>query len=94
MIFLTALVLGGATLFILAPLLGWGGSPAFDSDDAASSPRQELLARRQHILAGIKDVEMEYEVGKLTKPDFEQTRESLTQEAIEVYRKLDSHGRG
>jgi hypothetical protein len=93
MILLTAIVAGAAALFILAPLLGWGVSPAFESAATATPRDQELLRQRQEILAGIKDLEFEYAVGKLTKEDFERTREGLSEQAIEIYRQMDTHAR-
>ena len=88
MILLSAFVAAGTVLFIIAPLLGWGVTPAFDLT-GSSSRRDELLRQRQEILAGLKDLDLEFEVGKLTREDFEQTRERLSGQAIEVYREMD-----
>lgn len=93
MIFLSALVVAGATLYILAPLLGWGATPAFETGDAARGAQEELLERRRELLAGIKDLDLEFEVGKLTREDYDQIRERLSQQAVEIYRELDRHGR-
>lgn len=90
MVILAGLVVALAVLFVLAPLLGWGDDPAFETEDArAAGERDALLHRRQQILAGIKDLELEYAVGKLTREDFDRTREALGAEAVEVYRRLD-----
>lgn len=88
MILLSALVTAGTVLFILAPLLGWGVTPAFDLAGSASR-KDELLRQRQEILAGLKDLDLEFEVGKLTREDYEQTRERLSNQAIEIYREMD-----
>ena len=93
MIVLTAIVAGAAAFFVLSPLLGWGTSPAFETATPANTRDQELLRQRREVLAGIKDLEIEYEVGKLTKEDFEQTRERLSQQALEIYRQMDRHAR-
>ncbi len=83
-----AVLLGATTLWVLAPLLGWTRQ-----EEEARDPRREeqesLLAARREILASIKDLEMEAQVGKLTPEDYEQTRERLSQEAVEVLRRLD-----
>lgn len=92
MILLSALVAAATVLFIIAPLLGWGVTPAFDLA-GSSSRRDELLRQRQEILAGLKDLDLEFEVGKLTREDFEQTRERLSSQAIEVYREMDQDAR-
>lgn len=93
MIVLAALVAGCTALFVLSPLLGWRTAPAFEDEaDAVRRAREELLARRQELLAGIKDLEMEYEVGKLTRSDYEASRDELTRQAVEVYRQMDRDG--
>ncbi len=89
MLVIGVLLAGATTLFILAPLIGWGGPPAFDDGAVAAGREQDILRRRQEILASIKDLEMEYEVGKLTKEDYEQIRERLSEDAIEIYRQMD-----
>jgi hypothetical protein len=88
----TALVVGAGILYILGPLLGWGATPAFDAPAPGSDRRRELIEQRQEILAGLKDLQMEYEVGKLTREDYEQTRERLTRQAVEIYREMDEDG--
>ena len=88
MIFVTALVAAGTILYILAPLLGWGVTPAFDMAGVGSRG-DELLRQRQEILAGLKDLDLEYEVGKLTREDYELTRTRLSAQAIEIYREMD-----
>ncbi|HEY3176504.1 MAG TPA: hypothetical protein VGK94_12180 [Candidatus Polarisedimenticolia bacterium] len=93
MILLSGLVLAGATLYILAPLLGWGVSPAFETETAARGRQEELLARRRELLGGIKDLDLEFEVGKLTREDYDQIRERLSQQAVEIYRELDRYDR-
>ena len=92
MIILTAVVVGAAILFILAPLLGWGAADAFDRSTGDASRRAELAAQRREILASLADLELEFEVGKLTREDFERTRERLTRQAVDIYRQMDAHG--
>ncbi len=87
---LAAAILGATTLWVLAPLLGWGGAAEEARRDVAAADREDMLARRREILAAIKDLEMEFHVGKLNREDFEETRERLAREAIEVLRKIDA----
>jgi len=90
---LTAFVAGAAVLYILAPLLGWSSLPAFDEKRSTQERKDDLLRRRQEILAGIKDLELEFEVGKLTREDYERTRQTLTAQALEIYRQMDQDGK-
>ncbi len=82
-----AAILGATTLWVLAPLLGW--TRPEEAPDPRREEQEDLLAARREILASIKDLEMESQVGKLTPEDYEQTRERLSQEAVEVLRRLD-----
>lgn len=84
-----AAVIGSTTLWVLWPLLGWGGETE-EIPSAAADAHEELLATRRELLAAIKDLEMEFEIGRLSREDYEETRERLTREAVEVLRKLDS----
>ena len=92
MLALSATVAGAVALFILGPLLGWGSAPAFETAPAGSDRRRELLERRQETLGALRDLQMEFEVGKLTREDYEQTRERLTRQAVEIYREMDEDG--
>jgi len=89
---LSASVAGAVALFILSPLLGWGTAPAFDAAPPGSDRKRELLEQRQETLAALRDLQMEFEVGKLTREDYEQTRERLTLHAVEIYREMDKDG--
>ena len=83
-IMLTALV----SLFVLQPLMNPGkgrkhGSPS--SNHVAG----ELIERKEAIYAAIKDIEFDYQTGKLSEEDFRQLRQQYKDEAIAVLKKLD-----
>jgi hypothetical protein len=86
---ITAAILGATTLWILSPLLGWS-SAGEEEEDAAGSEQEELLEARRQTLASIRDLDMEFRVGKLTEDDYKETRESLAREAVDVLKQLDS----
>jgi hypothetical protein len=90
---LSAAIAGAVALYVLGPLLSWGGSVSpEDAGSGGSDRRRELMDRRQEALAGLKDLEMEYAVGKLTPEDYQQQREKLTREAVAIYREMDKDG--
>jgi hypothetical protein len=94
MVIIAGIVVAGAALFVLAPLLGWGALPAFESGAAAvGAQRDQLLRQRQEILAAIKDLDLEFELGKLTREDHQQARERLAAEAFALYGRLDEDPR-
>jgi hypothetical protein len=87
MILLSALVVAVVALWVLGPLLGWGATEAFPAEATA---KNELLARRQEALKDLKDLEMEFAVGKLTREDFERTKAELSHQAVEIYKEIDA----
>lgn len=53
------------------------------------SPRQELLAQKEAVLAQIQVLEFDYETGDLPDLDYKQQRQQLVAEAAEILKKLD-----
>ena len=95
MVILAGLVAAAAILFVAGPLLGWGGRPAFEDVPTGREPEREaLLHRRQEVLHSIKDLDMEYALGKLTREDHQHIRDTLTAEALTLYRRLDDDPKG
>lgn len=48
-----------------------------------------LYSKRNTVYENIKDLEMEFDMGKLAKSDFERLREGLLAEAQQVVMKID-----
>ncbi|MGH9869375.1 MAG: hypothetical protein ACREAA_14580 [Candidatus Polarisedimenticolia bacterium] len=89
----SAVIAGTVALFVLGPLLAWRDESAKEAAlQEAGDRRRELMGRRQEALSGLKDLQMEFEVGKLTREDYEQQREKLTRQTVEIYREMDQDG--
>lgn len=56
---------------------------------AASLRRRELEGERDALVRSLRDLELDYETGKLSESDFESLRESLRGRARQVLRALD-----
>jgi hypothetical protein len=69
-------------------LLG-GAHEAHVTESAALRRRHELLAEKEAALKGIKDLEFEREVGKLSDEDFKRLEAELRGRAKRVLRELD-----
>jgi hypothetical protein len=78
-------VLAIAVLVIIGPLRRATGGGA--SDDAE---RAELEAAKEAKLAEIRDAELDYRTGKLSRGDWRALDAALRAEAIELIRQLDS----
>lgn len=82
---LALLILVG--LFVSRPLLkpDWQTSPK-------STPLQALQAQKEAILVQIRNLEFDFETGKLAEADYQVTREEYMVVAEEIFRQLDESG--
>ena len=82
---LVMLVLCGATALIVSPL--YGKRPGLIGDDAE---QVALEAARDAKFREIRDAELDFRTGKLSKEDYRALDNSLRSEAIELLRRLDA----
>jgi hypothetical protein len=52
--------------------------------------RENLLYQKEEILMAITDLEYDYKMKKMTEADYLQQKEKLSQEAVEMMKKLDN----
>ena len=93
MIFGTLLLLllaAAALVFVMAPLFGRAQPDADESAETALGSLRELHARQQMLLAALKDLEDDRATDKIGDSDYEQLKQRLSTEAIEVMRQLDA----
>src|SRR5258708_36773454 len=100
---LTLLLIAVVLLVVSAPLRragrrarGRGGAPAHeDAEWAATSgdpERDELEAAREAKYREIRDAELDYRTGKLSREDYEAIDGALRAEAIEILNRLERLG--
>ena len=82
------LVLFGAGLYMFEPFLR-RGAVAF-GDDYAETPLQGLLSQKDTIYSALKDLEFDYQTGKLSDDDYEELRKKFTGEASTVLGEIDA----
>ncbi len=87
---LILLLAAAALAFVLAPLLRREQSDANASDEAALDSLRELHARQQMLLASLRDLEDDRATDKIGDSDYEELKQRLSAEAIEVMRQLDA----
>jgi hypothetical protein len=71
-----------------APLL----APGRDVDASRARARAALEARKEAKYREIRDAEVDYRTGKLSREDYKQLDRQLRREAIEILRELDELG--
>lgn len=77
--------------YVIAPLLEpalnrRGAQGAGDSIDA-------LLDRKERALRSIKDLELDFEMGKLSQEDFDRSKAALSVEAAAILEEIAQKGR-
>lgn len=87
-------IFAAATIFalvkIVAPFLeDRDAQLRFEVLDEELREIEELVARKSVLLQGLKDIEFDYETGKLSEEDYERLREKNERQAVQVMRKLD-----
>lgn len=77
------------SFFIILPIMqskGRGGVRfASDSNHRAN----DLVERKETIYAAIKDIEFDYEMGKLSEEDFKELRQKYKDDAVKLLKKID-----
>src|SRR5262249_21125947 len=87
MVWIFFALLAAFGLYVLAPLV----SKAWKSKILqADHGRQDLLYRKEEILLSLSDIEYDYKMKKIGEADYQQLKESLKKEAIDVMKKLDT----
>ncbi|CAN5394579.1 hypothetical protein BH10CHL1_BH10CHL1_12680 [soil metagenome] len=71
--------------FVAWPL--WQPSTALRLDD--DSPLTELIQRKDSVLLSIKELEFDYQTGKLSLEDYQRLDQRLRQQAIGLLRQLE-----
>jgi hypothetical protein len=83
---LVLVVVAVVVLVIAAPLR----RRAAATDPSSSAARAELDAAREAKFREIRDAELDYRTGKLSRDDWRALDSSLRAEAVEILRRLDS----
>jgi hypothetical protein len=90
LVVIAALLLAAAVIALLAsPLRG-----ARETPDPAAGEREELESRREAKYREIRDAELDYRTGKLSREDYEAIDATLRSEALEVLDSLSRHEAG
>jgi hypothetical protein len=86
-VLLVLAVLAVAVLLIAGPLRGRG---AIEDGSGTAGERAELEAAKEAKLGEIRDAELDYRTGKLSRRDWAALDAALRAEAIELLRRLDA----
>lgn len=77
------LIFIGFTLFAIQPLISFDSEKKINLDDKHSLQREKSILYKQ-----IKELEMDYDLGNISKKDFEENRLYFKKEVSEIFKKL------
>jgi hypothetical protein len=92
-----SLLIGILTVALLAAVIVIVSAPlrvARRAEDGSSVQRDELAAARAAKYREIRDAELDYRTGKLSREDYEAVDGALRAEAVEILNRLEALERG
>jgi hypothetical protein len=90
-LFLLIMLFAGVALAIAWPLLRAQGkdAPAEPENRTEPSALAQLQSQHEAILVAVRDLDFDYQTGKLTDEEYKAQRESLMQRGVEVLKQID-----
>jgi len=84
--------LAGGSVFVMWPFLAQRRSADPRTEDEPSQLSQigQLQAEREAILISVRDLDFDYQTGKLTEEDYLTQRESLMGRGVEILKQIDA----
>ncbi|MGH9340166.1 MAG: hypothetical protein ACRD1R_11415 [Acidobacteriota bacterium] len=85
---LAPIIFIAAVLYVAYPFLR--ESQEASRDEAELSERERVLEEKEEIISNIKDIEMDYRMGKLSDEDYARLKTDFEERAVEVFQRLES----
>ncbi len=79
----------GMVLYVAYPLL-WGEARAEPPPQAPPTGRQAILREKEDVVANLKDIEMDYRMGKLSSQDYEDLKSEYEEQAVDVFERAEA----
>ena len=89
---LTLAFLAGGAVFVMWPFLSQRRSAEQPTGNAPSHLARiaQLQAEREAILISVRDLDFDYQTGKLTEEDYLTQRENLMGRGVEILKQIDT----
>ncbi len=91
-LFLLIMLFASVASVVLWPLLqaqDQGAKTAGAENGTAPSALAQLQAQHEAILMSVRDLDFDYQTGKLTEAEYLAQRESLMQRGVEILKQID-----
>ena len=81
------ILLIAAVIYVAYPLLK--EEPEAEQVQDASVERERWLAEKEEILSALKDIEMDFRMGKLSQEDYDNLKADFERRAVAVFQQLE-----
>ena len=89
MILLVAPVLFiGAVLYVAYPLLK--DTAESRTQEKKATEQEQIVQQKEEIIEILKDIDMDFRMGKLSQQDYQSLKRDFEQRAVEVFQQLES----
>ena len=78
----------GAVLYIAYPLLQEEKKKSAPEDDVTD--QEEALREKEDIIESLKDIDMDFRMGKLSTQDYQSLKLDFEQQAVEIFQRVQS----
>ena len=79
----------GMVLYVAYPLL-WDETGAEPPPEEPRTDRQTILREKEDVVADLKDIEMDYRMGKLSSQDYQDLKSEYEERAVEVFEQAEA----
>lgn len=79
----------GMVLYVAYPLL-WGEAKTEPPPPASPTDRQAILREKEDVVANLKDIEMDFRMGKLSSQDYQDLKSEYEERAVEVFEQAEA----
>ncbi len=76
------------SFFVILPIVQVRAKAGLKGTSSNNYP-SDLMDRKETIYAAIKDIEFDYEMGKLSEEDFEELRQQYKDQAVSLLKKIE-----
>lgn len=87
MLILAPILLIAVVLYIAYPLLKEEGEAA--EGERESTEKERLMEQKEDVIANLKDLEMDYRMGKLSDEDYRELKLDLERRAVEAFQEIE-----
>ncbi len=79
----------GMVLYVAYPLL-WADTNVKPPPEAPRSDREAILRQKEDVVADLKDIEMDYRMGKLSPQDYQDLKSEYEERAVEAFEQVEA----